>query len=646
MSLGPFLRRILNTSARSKSTWWARAITVVLMSLPVGVVVIVWDWHGWERASVSGSKQCALAAFGALIATQVILGLGIVAGAVSPGAALERDKKTLDALLATRLTSAEIVLGMLAAGLVESLNSMAPVVPLVVLTGYLGGIDPRLALLACAGVVTTLGAVGAISAVSSVAAGTAQRSLGRAMFWALIWLILPVLAVRVLPLIWAAGARWVVPPALWLLASTPLGVGANIVGLVRRTSLLGSVLWMMGLQTAGAGVLVAWAVWRLRPASRALYDGEGRAALSRLLRRRRGARPACDGDPVLWNEIHSTRGATTSELLAGWLAGAIAIGFVAYLTSWFAGPAFAELAERGYGALPGKVTMPDLHPLARVMAVKLSKFSIDPAPGQARLEFNIVLRQASAFLVMIYTLVIAGLAAEGVVAEKDRDTWLGLIATPLSGWEILRAKMIGAAWRARGFSLILAGLWIVGLLAGALHPLGFLAALIGLGATTWFFAALGTYVSLWSSNRKEATGQIMLPAMLTMVGFVPPFLPSAFGSVLMAAGSMSFLTWASVLSYEDIAAATRTGAFPQLVTVSIHTGEGAWKVLATVLIGMTAQLAGALLLTHAACRGFDVAVGRPMRPGNPPIPEDLEVTLPSPHRTEQGPCVLGTGLRG
>jgi hypothetical protein len=315
---------------------------------------------------------------------------------------------------------------------------------------------------------------------------------------------------------------------------------------------------------------------------------------------------------VLWNEKYSTRGATTAELVWGHVLGAVAIGFGIYLTAWFAGPAFAELAERGYSVLPGKSAMPDLHPLARMIVNRFGNLSLDPAPGQARLEFNIVLRQASAVLVMLYVLMLAGLSAEGIVVEKERDTWLGLLATPLSGWEILRAKMLGAAWRVRGLAVFLLGLWAVALLCGALHPLGLLAALAGLAAMTWCFTALGTYVSLWAPDRRH-TGSIFLPAMLPMSAFALLFLPPGSGSVLLAAGSMCFYTWAALLSYDDIAAAMASGSFPQLAYVRIKTGEGAWSVLATVLIGLAAHLIAAALLTRAACRGFDSAVDRPRK---------------------------------
>jgi hypothetical protein len=613
MTQEPFLRRALVTAARRRSTFWDRTLIAALVVAMAGGVVVVWDWWGWDRASISGAHRCALAAFGLVIAALVMLVLGVVAGEVSPGVALERDKRTLDALLASGLSSAEIVLGTLTAGLAKSAMCLSVVLPVLILFVFLGGVDPGLVLLSGAGLAMVMLFMGAVAMVASIGARTAQRSASAAMGLAMGWLTLPVLAVFVLPRLWPAGARWLVPPALWWLDSTPLGVAWNLVGLVRRTSVAGSIARMIGLEAAGTALLIAWAVARLRPASRAVYDGEGRAALARLLRRRWGTRRTCGDDPVLWNEIHSTRGSTVAERAVGRVIGAAVIGFGVYLTWWFVEPALAELAERGYGAAPATLPLPDLHPLARMMATRLGSFSLHAAPGQNRLEFNIVLRQVSALLIMGYALVLAGFAGEAIAGEKERDTWLGLIATPLSGWEILRAKMIGAVLRASGLVWTLLGLWSVALLTGALHPLGLLAALAALAATSWIYAALGTYVSLWSPDRKQATARILLPAMLPMSGVILWFLPQGSGSVLLGSASMSFITWASLLSYEDIGAAMTTGAFPQLAAVRVETREGAWSVLAAVLIGLTAHLIAAALLTQAACRDFDTAVGRPQR---------------------------------
>ena len=271
--------------------------------------------------------------------------------------------------------------------------------------------------------------------------------------------------------------------------------------------------------------------------------------------RRWRPRPACGNDPVLWHEIHTNRATSYASLLVDRLFNVFWLGLIAYATSWFAVPAFAELFRSGYGPTPGESGFPELNPIARVVAGKLLSVPLALTPGQARLEFNIVLRQTTGILDLFYVLMVFGAAAESVAAERERQTWLGLIATPLTGWEILRAKMLGSIWKTRGLAFLMLALWIVGLLAGAVHPLGFLAAFAGLGVSCWFLAALGVSTSLWSRDRGQATGKVLGPLMLSLGLSALPFLLPGTASVVLAAGTMPFQTWASLLSYEDVHAA-------------------------------------------------------------------------------------------
>jgi hypothetical protein len=167
-----------------------------------------------------------------------------------------------------------------------------------------------------------------------------------------------------------------------------------------------------------------------------LFEVEGRISRLRALRlsRRRRPRPPCNDDPVLWNAIHTNRWATVAGWTVGRLIGLVGLGLLALATSRFAVPAFVELAERGYGAAPEAFTVPDDDSFGPLLLSKmLLRPPVGPAPGQARLEFNIALRWLSAFFAMIYAWVIVGVAVEGVKGERERDTWLGLIATPLTG---------------------------------------------------------------------------------------------------------------------------------------------------------------------------------------------------------------------
>src|SRR5262249_11389954 len=137
----------------------------------------------------------------------------------------------------------------------------------------------------------------------------------------------------------------------------------------------------------------------------------------------------------------------------------------------FALPAGAELLERGYHAAPEAMQLPEFHPVVRLILKVASPYGTGPAPGQARLEFNIIVRQFSAAFTFVLVLVVAGAAAEGLITERERDTWPGLLATPLTGTEILRAKMLGAFWKAREVILWIVASWVAAVLTGALHPL-------------------------------------------------------------------------------------------------------------------------------------------------------------------------------
>jgi hypothetical protein len=333
----------------------------------------------------------------------------------------------------------------------------------------------------------------------------------------------------------------------------------------------------------------------------------------RLSRRRPRPRQPCGDDPVLWNELHTLRASSLAGRIVAGLASLVGIGVVALGTSWFALPAFSELAERGYGVTREGFTMPERNSFARVLIGKLLIPAGAPAPGQARLEFNNALRQFSALFVMLYAVMVSGTAAMSVILEYERNTWHGLIATSLTGWEILRAKMLGAIWRARGVALTLIALWAVGLFAGAVHPLGFLSAVAGLIAIGAFYAALGVALSLRIAERKQTRNMIILLVLCGLPLSGLAILVPGRASVLLGAGSSPFLIWSSLFSYEDIWSVVHLGVLPQLVGTSFRPGTSARMVLAACWLGTIGHAVGAVYLTRSTCRGFDSLVGRPVR---------------------------------
>lgn len=616
MALGLFFRRASAVSTRRRGVFADRVIAVVMAGTVVAICVGVWDWHGWDRASVGGAARFALVAFAWTAAVQMMISVGLVPVLIAPAIASERDRKSLDSLLVTRLSAAEIVLGTMGAGLLWYACGLVALAPLAVLMMFLGGIDPGLVVLAALVLVSTAIALGSLAIAASATARTASRAVTSTVAITMAWLGGPHLVVMLLPRLWPAAARWLVSVAVRVLDSSPLVLALSLSGVVPRGPLVVVVLRMIALQGAASVALVLWAIVRLRPASRAAYDVANRAGILRALRARWRPRPACGDNPVLWYAIHGgIRNISGVALWADRLFNVLWVGLLLYGVSWFALPAFAELMQLGYSAAPASATagFPELNPVARVVVARSMGFSSGPAPGQARLELNVVLRQLTGIFDILYCLMITSAAAYSVAKERESNTWLGLIATPLSGREILRGKRLGAMTQTRGVAALMVALWTVGLLTGAVHPLGFLAALVGLGVSCWFLASLGVAVSLRARDRSEAGGWVLSPLMFVQSLGALPFLCPGVASVLAAAAAFPFQAWAALLSYEDVRAAIHGTPVPSFAAIGIRSAVGAWIVAAGWLFSTAAQVVGALLLTRSADARFDAVIGRPIR---------------------------------
>src|SRR5205807_411767 len=137
-------------------------------------------------------------------------------------------------------------------------------------------------------------------------------------------------------------------------------------------------------------------------------------------------------------------------------------------------------------------------------------------------------------------------------------------------------------------------------------------------------------------NLKEASNRALLPiVLLGLSGIFPLVLPAGYSSVWLGAASPAWQTCLSLLSYEDVRDVFRPGAFDTLAAMHVKSGDSALSAAAACLAGWTASAVAAAWATWAAVRGFDAAVGRPMRPaprdalpaatGAPPVALAAEV---------------------
>ena len=619
MQLGLFLRRALITLARRGTVFRDRMAAVIVVAAVVAGCVVFWDRLGWDRVSIAGAAWFGISTFGMVVGVLALPAISIVCGEVAPSIASERDRKSLDSLLATSLTSAEIVLGMMVTGLARSANWVAATLPLVVLIAIVGGVQPPLVLLSGAALASCVFVAAALAIAASVYAPSRSKAIAVVIGLLIAWLDIPLIVEFLLPRVWAGAPRPFVHALHWLVDSSPAGVGVSAflpILVPRPFGLIEALARMIAYQVCGGTLLIFWVIWQLRPASRGLYDGDWPTPtrwLWRAIQRRPLPRRPCGGDPLLWNELHSQRASSAAGQIAAGVGQLVGIGVVALGTSWFALPAFSELAERGYGPAREGFTVPEGNPFARVLLGKLLMPAGSTAPGQARLEFNVALRQFSALFVMLYVVMVCGTAAMSIIVERECDTWQSLIATSLSPWEILQAKMLAAIWRARGAGLMLITLWTVGLLAGAVHPLGFLNAITGLIVIGAFYAVVGLSLSFRIGERKQANHMIILLVLCVLLFSGLAILLPGGASVLLGACSSPFLVWSSLFSYEDVQSIIQSSVLPQLGETSIKPGVSARMVLAACWLATIAHAAGAFFLTRSTCRRFDALVGRPIR---------------------------------
>ena len=267
-------------------------------------------------------------------------------------------------------------------------------------------------------------------------------------------------------------------------------------------------------------------------------------------------------------------------------------GVLAWGTTDFALPAFRELRAAGYGVAP---------------------------PNSARGQFHLYLRTVATGVSLAFLLGIASDAAAGMTIERERDTWISLVATPLTGREIVRAKLLGAIWGARYAAVVAAMLGVVGALAGSLHPAGLVLVAAELAAYAAFAAALGTWVSLRSGDTPRAMAATLAWLLLANAGpalVMAALWPARPMTLAGCAPAMLALSLASPGEVLGRPAANSFGGVSDAMASSLWAGHGA-EVWLACLASVAGYATAAWALTRSACRGFDARLDRPSEAGPP-----------------------------
>lgn len=476
-------------------------------------------WGGGPDALPPGEiSRFATDFFQAFVIIQVLVICLLTPVYVAGTIAVEKERKTLEFLLATDLRNREIIFGKLAARVLLMLQFVLLGLPIIAFLQLFGGIDPEALLAVSAG---SLALIIGLSALSIWVSGTVRKARDAIAltymyiaFYAIGSWILEFLTSPMIVL-----GTWNQPVQMFgysvslhdFFVSFASG---NPISAISRTVMTGGigaalreflVFWFIATALlAGSAILKVRSV-----ALHQAYGGVGQRRVRRhplaeridasgkpvrpTGRRRQSNRPPIDGNPVTWKEVF-----LESNLRGGWLGSVSAImllvmlllplGIMVYI--YFIGPLY-------YGPYRSF----DRRWLYFIQGVN----------GWVRIVSGVL-----GFLMMISA---ALRGAGAITGEKDRDTWISLISTPLSSWEILRGKWWGCMLGLRNLYLLLILVWGVGLAVGAVFPPTILVMILLTFVYVSAFSWVGIFCSLTSRNTLVSSIRAFFAALFCAGGF-------------------------------------------------------------------------------------------------------------------------------
>jgi len=483
------------------------------------------DDHG-GAGTIQRMAEFAQSLFYTFMTVQLVLAAVMTPGYVAGAIAEEKDRQTLEYLLATDLRNREIVLSKLVARLASLLLIVLAGLPVLSFMQFFGGVDPELLLAGFAATGLIMASLAGVSILCSVHAKKPRDAIivtylivvaYHGLSFVSLILLNRTMADLVLGLVLGGlvgAAPYVLPVdafnvellagALMELANSgfePLKAALDVLNsgnlLLALYELdeamdaaqplhdaLADVLGRFALFHGTIAVLCsAWAVVRLRRV--ALKEAAGKAVAQTLTARLFG-RPAVGAQPMLWKEIFAEPG-----LRFNWM-GRIAVLFLVFLS---------------------------FVPVLFIAAAVFEHF------GSYRTQREDLAQAMNIYVFVVGTLVgsllllaVAVRAAGALAGERDQQTIDGLLTTPLDSGQILFAKWAGSVLSVRWAWAWLGTIWWLGLATGGLQP-GALPLLVG----AWLvyagvFAVVGLWFSLVSRTTLRATLWTLLTTLTLAVG--------------------------------------------------------------------------------------------------------------------------------
>jgi ABC-type transport system involved in multi-copper enzyme maturation permease subunit len=442
----------------------------------------------------------------------------------------EKERKTLDFLLVTALSAREIVFGKLAARVAVLFTLILAGLPVLALLQFVGGIEPRLPLLAAGVTLATVVSASALSVACSVVLPRTREAVVLAYAVPAAYLIASFAWFDAAVAVNRQGRDWSVTVTghtvteldaaeafaagnAFVMAErwdpTSQGPGAGAGDAVSVT------MKYVGFHAVVALAGFGFAALRLRAVGRGAGGGAApRGKVRRLIAWAQGKRttarphPPVTDDPVAWREVHVEPGSG-----GGLLRRLLALGVLAAVILPFLG----IVADTLLSLSP--------YPYWRRYRTPFEEF-------QMRTKAWVVAVTVGLGCLMLLRAAVRGAAS--VAGEKDRDTWTGLLATPLTAREILWGKWCGCVLGQKDAFYLLGGVWAVGVITVAVNPVMVALAAVALGVYLRAFAWLGIACSVTARSTRVAIARAVPAALFAGGGFW--LIPGCCGMLSMVGG--------------------------------------------------------------------------------------------------------------
>lgn len=505
MLFGPVFTAEMVTAGRRARHTITRVLYAGVLFAALWTIYSQYWRFAWQRPTTQQEQAQAAAAFFSTFAVLQLVGVVLIAPAVTAGAiAGERERRTIEYLFATDLSNWEIVLGKLAASLLRSTAFLLVGPPILALAMWMGGVPPAQLLAVFLVAIVTLASVTSLSMAISVWAPRARLATIRCYVYLAILLLLPpfvsAMLAPSLPGIVGYGP-WIKTALNWLTWIVEPLVEANpftaIYHALAEQSPGGGGLWtaLRPFLIGHAALTVACVAIAPLAVRRVHLRGASRGPRARTATRKHPV----GLDAMRWKELYAEQ---VSNRLGGLTRAAmiLALVVVAGFVMW----SYYRVIN-GYFAA-----------------------STD--------SFLWLGGTLNTILLCLVVLFVGARAATAVTSERERDTWITLLSTPLSAGEIVMAKWYGAIYAVRWSLALFAGLWLLMAILRPLYvsvalPLLALPALAAVG----FSAALGVWFSLWTSASLRALGAT-IGSLIIAGGAYMPFLTCCCGWIFFGNG--------------------------------------------------------------------------------------------------------------